>query len=115
MDKTYNIKYSKPWWNPDCERLVSEIHMAKNHFKNHPTTENYDLYKAREKEASRVVKSAKEKSFRQFINEINTNTPDKIIWNKIAALSKKYKPLRPTPLKVNDQLITCPEIKANKL
>ena len=113
--ETYNIKYSKPWWNPDCERLISEKHRAKNVFKNHPTTENYDLFKAKEKEASRVIKLSKEKSFKQFCNEINTNTPDKIIWNKIAALSKKYKPFRPTPIKFNDQLITCPVIKANKL
>ena len=113
--EVYNIKYSKPWWNPDCERLISENHRAKNRFKNHPTTENYNLFKTKEKEASRIIKLSKEKSFKQFCNEINSNTPDKIIWNKIAALSKKYKPFRPTPIKFNDQLITCPKTKANKL
>ena len=113
--ETYNTKYSKPWWNSDCERLISEKHRAKNFFKNHPTIENFDLYKIKEKEASTVIKTSKENSFKKFCNEINVDTPDKIIWNKIAALSKKYKPLRPIPLKVNNELITNSEYKANKI
>ena len=65
-----NIKYSKPWWNSDCEKAIEEKHKAKNYFKNHPTMRNYDIYREKEKSSNKIIKSAKEISFREFINGI---------------------------------------------
>ena len=109
----FNIKYSKPWWNLSCETKIKEKQKARNKFKKHPTMENYNIFKEKEKEASKVIKTSKIESFRNFCNEINVNTPNKIIWNKIAALSKKYKPMKPIPLLHNKKFITNPEHKAN--
>ena len=106
-----NIKYSKPWWNSDCEKAVKEKHKAKNYFKNHPTMRNYEIYREKEKSSNKIIKSAKELSFRDFINGIKTETPVSIIWKRISCLSNKYKPTKLIPLISNQELITDPERK----
>ena len=111
----YNVKFSKPWWNSECERLIKEKHKAKNTFKKHPTMANYDIYKEKEKIAAKIIKTSKENSFKKFCDEINSYTPTKVIWNKIAALSKKYKPMKPIPLNISNNFITNPISKANEI
>ena len=107
------VKYSKPWWNLDCEKAVKEKHKAKNYFKNHPIIANYEKYREKEKAAIKIIKNAKEKSFREFINSIRADTPASIIWKRISCLSNKYKPIKLTPLIHNQELITDPELKSN--
>ena len=98
----------------DWNSLTTEIQVAKNFFRmwegnkgeaqdkkksfqKHRTMQNSDNFKVKEKEASKVTKTAKETSYRTFCNEINSSTTTKIIWNKIVSLSKNINQWDPFP------------------
>ena len=108
-----NIKYSKPWWNQECEIVIKTKHRAKNYFHRHPSMENYEIFKEKSKLADKVIKAAKVKSFRDFINEANAEMPVSVLWGKVSALSNKYKPPKLIPLNHNQVLITDPKMKTN--
>jgi hypothetical protein len=56
----YNLKYSKPWWNPECGRLVAIRRRAKNIFMGHPTEANLrDLRHAENMVKREVVRAKK--------------------------------------------------------
>ena len=76
--------------------------------------DHYDIFKEKEKIASNIVFKAKELSFRNFINSINSETTSKEVWGKLNALSKKFSPRR-VPFIYNHNLITSALEKANTL
>ena len=103
-----NVHYSKPWWNDKCAEAVKQKHKARNYFRRHPTEINYNNFKAKEAIANKCVKDAKTESFRQYISEINSQTPIKSVWDKISALSGKFKPYKPVVLFNANEPITVP-------
>ena len=99
-------KYSKPWWNESCAQAIKEKHKARNVFRKHPTEQNYSQFKTKESIAAKIIKDSKTNSFRKFCSEITSQTPIKVVWSHISALSKKYKPPSPTCFYLNGNLIT---------
>ena len=110
-----NVKYSKPWWNDECDRVIKEKHRARNKFRKHPTDINYHNYKVKESIASDVVKKSKSESFKKFCSTMSSETPLKLVWNNIAAMTKKYKPQKPTYFEVGNVTLTDPLDKANAI
>ena len=108
-----NIKYSQPWWTQECAQVTKEKHKARNKFRKHPTEQNYQNFKSIESRALTIIDDAKIKSFREFCNSITSETPLKLIWKRICAISKKYKPQTPTFFNINDTMVTEPENKSN--
>ena len=83
-----NVKYSKPWWNKDCDKATREKHKAKNRFRKHPTPENYEIYKEKEQNSYIVVKKSKELSIIKFSSEINKDTPVKKLCEIISCTTR---------------------------
>ena len=108
---TVVIKYSKPWWNDACAAAVKDKHRAKNYFHRHPTIENYQTFKDKEKSCSAILYEAKQKSFREFINSMNVDTPVQQLWRNISCLSGKYKPPYLSPIIKNMNIFTDPKDK----
>ena len=110
--KEVTVKYSKPWWTDECAAAVRDKHRAKNHFHRHPTIENYQEFKQKEKTCSDVIYKAKQQSFRSFISTITEDTPVKELWRRISSLSGKFKPPARAPIIKNGEIYTNPQDKA---
>ena len=107
-----NPKYSKGWWNEKCAQLVKNRHHAKNVFKKHPTIENKIKWRRAEALAKREIKIAKKQSFQDFCSDINSQTPTKLIWRRVAALSNRSTGRKACTLISNLEVIQDPRVKA---
>lgn len=110
-----NPKYTKPWWNDECEEAVKNRHHAKNVFKRHPTPDNLINLRRLEAIAKKTTKRAKQESFKKFCDSINSFTPTGKVWSQIHLLAHKFKPKKSVPFIVNGQIFTEPSDKTELL
>ena len=81
-----SVKFSKPWWNDQCEQAIKIKHQAKNPLYRHPTMVNYELFKVKSKSSDKIIKDAKEKSFRDFISGVKVDKLVNVLWNRVSCL-----------------------------
>jgi len=94
-------KYSKPWWNGACTRLIA----GKRHWKRpkgvHPSSPDGQLYTAMraklDREFTAAVESAKAEHEAKLLESVN----DRNIWNVAKKLAGESTHLRTPPLKTS--------------
>ena len=78
------------WWNDQCKSLVDARRKAFHNYLNNASTENYDIFISKAKEATYGLKRAKRESFDKFCSSLNPNTPlDEVCWG-IKNLKRRF-------------------------
>ena len=109
-------KYTKPWWNGDCSKVVKIRRHQKNLFHRHPTAENLLELKIAEANVKRICKLTKKQSFQKFSSTLTKDTPVKTIWNYIGRLSNKSKTIANSqPIYHQNKYVTNSKEKANSI
>lgn len=76
---TSNPKKNAPWWNSSCQEVTKEVRRTLYKYQKLKTPENLtDLKKSRAKARS-SIREAKRKSWREYVNQLNKDTPIKTI------------------------------------
>ena len=91
-----NPKKSNPWYNDDCKEAIKQRKDTLSKFCKFPTHENLNIYRNSRAKARRTIKSAKRKSWRTYVSNLNYKTPTK----KFGTWLGKY------PVNLNLLLIT---------
>ena len=79
----------KPWFNTECLKAVKTRKNALHKFSNEPTTENLNKYRCARAAARRIIKTSKKESWRDYVSQLNSNTPVKKAWNMVRKISGK--------------------------
>lgn len=81
---------SKHWWNDDCKNAVLDRIKLLKQYKAMSSVENFLLYKNASAKTTLTINKAKRDSWISFCNNLNRQTPMKVIWkniNKIKGIS----------------------------
>ena len=111
--ETVNPKFSKSWWNDECEETVKARRHRKNVFHKHPTVTNLIELRKAEARVKRVTKKAKKESLIKFTSTLTKDSPDSLIWRYIGKLNNRTKRTYSQPLISTNEIITDPKKKAN--
>nr|CAH7715731.1 unnamed protein product [Callosobruchus chinensis] len=84
--KQMDNKIPVPWWNDDCKIAIKKRKQAINKFKSHPNTCNFIEYKKVKAHARRIIRLARENSWKTFTSEINPKTSTQEIWKSVKKL-----------------------------
>ena len=84
-------------------------------FKQYPTKTNLNACKILRAKAGRIIKQAKQSSWKDFISKINTRTPMTTIWNMIKKINGKNQSMKYSHIKVDDKIYESKEEIANIL
>ena len=86
-----NPKKSNPWYNDDCKEAIKQRKDTLSKFCKFPTHENLNSYRNSRAKARRTIKSAKRKSWRTYVSNLNYKTPTKKVWDMVRKISGKSK------------------------
>ena len=86
-----NPKKSNPWYNDDCKEAIKQRKDTLSKFCKFPTHENLNTYRNSRAKARRTIKSAKRKSWRTYVSNLNYKTPTKKVWDMVRKISGKSK------------------------
>ena len=86
-----NPKKSNPWYNDDCKEAIKQRKDTLLKFCKFPTHENLNTYRNSRAKARRTIKSAKRKSWRTYVSNLNYKTPTKKVWDMVRKISGKSK------------------------
>ena len=103
-----------PWWRPECRTAIKLRNKAYHKFNQSPTEENHIIYKKYRALARLVIRTAKKQSWRDFVSQINKDTPTKVIWNYIKRINGKNSSY-PIFLIINGEAISDPKIVAEHI
>ena len=86
-----NPKKINPWYNDDCKEAIKQRKDTLSKFCKFPTHENLNTYRNSRAKARRTIKSAKRKSWRTYVSNLNYKTPTKKVWDMVRKISGKSK------------------------
>ena len=86
-----NPKKSNPWYNDDCKKAIKQRKDTLSKFCKFPTHVNLNTYRNFRAKARRTIKSAKRKSWRTYVSNLNYKTPTKKVWDMVRKISGKSK------------------------
>ena len=86
-----NPKKSNPWYNDDCKEAIKQRKDTLSKFCKFPTHVNLNNYRSSRAKARRTIKSAKRKSWRTYVSNLNYKTPTKKVWDMVRKISGKSK------------------------
>ena len=86
-----NPKKSNPWYNDDCKEAIKQRKDTLSKFCKFPTHGNLNTYRNSRAKARRTIKSAKRKSWRTYVSNLNYKTPTKKVWDMVRKISGKSK------------------------
>ena len=84
-------KRRNPWYNDECKTAINKRKSALRKFNKNPSRENHMHSKLARAKARRTIKDAKRTSWRQYVNNLNSRTPIKKVWDMIRKVSGKNK------------------------
>lgn len=115
-----NTRKTVPWWNAKVAKCIKKRRTALRRFKKHTPNDKKKIFlhrrlKRANHKAEAAIKKAKKESWENFLKSLNEDITDtKEIWNKINALSGKYKKNK-IILSDGRNVIDNPKELANKL
>ena len=92
----------KPWYTEEVKDACQKAKAAHRRFFNDPTYQNYQHKKIMRAKSRRVIKTAKRKSWRKYVGNLNRHTKIKKVWDMIRKISGKYNQ-KPYKHLINDQ------------
>ena len=104
-----------PWWNNDCATSRKITRRCYHKFKRRPCLVNKLAYRCAQAKQKRVFKRAKRESFIAYINELKTDSPLILVWNRLRKLQGKFVPSPLPILKIDGILVSDPKEVAEAL
>ena len=84
-------KFNKPWWTPECAKVVAQRRRAKKRYERNPSTPNKIELRRYEAKAKRTIKQTKRMVWRKFCETLNANTPITKVWGIVKKLNGVHK------------------------
>jgi len=109
---TVTPKYSKPWWSEKCSEVVRAKRIAKNLFHRHPTILNMIALRRAEACVKYEIKKSKRESWQRFSSSINSLTPTKTIYQKVARIQGSLN-MCTNPIITDNGIETDPQAKSD--
>ncbi|XP_026471446.1 uncharacterized protein LOC113375715 [Ctenocephalides felis] len=75
------------WWDEECFKLVEERRKAENNFRRNSSLENFLQCNKIKAKVRKELKIKKRKSWCKFVNNLNPNTPSKIIFKMVKSMN----------------------------
>ena len=108
-------KYHCPWFDKDCHNAIASRKHALRVFKNHPSSQNHQLYNIQRAKTRQIIKLKKKESWHNYVNKLNYRTPTKKIWDMIKKITGKWVQPPVDFLKYNNTLCCTQSKIANAL
>ena len=109
-------KFSKPWWSPECSKVVAQRRRAKKLMERRPTPANVMDFRRLSGKAKRIIKNAKRESWRKFCKNLSAETPRGQVWKVIRNMNGKGSGASSdVPLEINGLQLRNASAKANLL
>jgi len=94
--KQDGARYTKTWWNTDCNKATKDKNNAYNKYKkNLGNLELWIEYKKAKATARRAILQAKKDNWHLFLSNMTVNTSSSEVWRKVRMLRK---PVSPKPM-----------------
>lgn len=113
--KPIKHKNPVPWWSKELSALRKDKNRALKKFTKQPTSLNRTIFNQTKVKFRDLIKSQKESSWNQFIDNINLSTTPKDFWNQINKVAGKKTLNNITSLNINGNIIQDPFTIANTL
>ena len=115
IPKSKGVRGSKKpaWWNNDCQIAIQRRKATFKRFSKTISRHNYLEYQKAKAIARRIIGNSKKKSWRKFIESINSKMTSKEVWRRIRILMNKYSEESLNTLKVNPLLFKISNIPRN--
>ena len=99
---------------PECRKAIKLRNRAYHKFDRSPTKENHIIYKKYRALARLVIRTAKRRSWRDFISLINKDNPISTIWKYVKRINGKNAS-HPIYLIIDGVAISKPQIVAENI
>uniref|UniRef100_A0A1B0DIK5 Endonuclease/exonuclease/phosphatase domain-containing protein n=1 Tax=Phlebotomus papatasi TaxID=29031 RepID=A0A1B0DIK5_PHLPP len=108
-----------PWWTKEIKDAIKKRRRLYRIYKNYPTPENLSAFRISRSHVKKLVVEAKQKSWQDFVERIDSTSTSKEVWDKMRKLCGRFKGSGPTAMIssegfVADQKLIA-ETLANKL
>ncbi|KFM64962.1 putative RNA-directed DNA polymerase from transposon X-element, partial [Stegodyphus mimosarum] len=109
------LKYSKPWWNRDCQEALQKQRKAWGIFRRYPTLRNYLAFKRAKANARKVRRQSQRDSWISYVSRITSSTPSKRVWERVKKACGIYKDHSLSFLEKDGRVISSIEEIANTI
>ena len=100
------------WWDEECAMKVKQRNKAWKNLIRNPSTDNIQKYRDLRNDCKKMMKIKKNDSFKEFISDINFDTPPVEVWGKVRAI-RGYNYPEAVPFQNQGNLIVDSADKAN--
>ena len=103
-----------PWWNQDCTAAKRISRRAESRFRSCPTSQDLKIeFNRARARYRRIMKDARQGSWRTYVSSINSSTPLPKIWQRIRKMKGKFVPSSAPMLTVDGEDVAEPAVVAN--
>ena len=100
-----------PWWDSECSVAVNDRRRAYRILERHPTPNNLSKYIELDTISKNLIRNKKASSWREFVNNINHDTPPGVLWRYLSSMKGKSRNTS-MPIMEDNTLITSNREKA---
>ena len=80
---------SKPWFDAECKNAIGDRKKRLAAYIKNPSQENLTLFKIARAKARRTIRSAKRKSWRDFVSRLDSRISVKTVWKAVRRIKGK--------------------------
>ena len=110
---SHKHRRSTCWWDRECTDAVLYRRRCRRIVERHPSEETLREYRKATTVARKLCSKKKRESFRNYISEIQFDTPLKEVWRKIRSIKSSYTPQTFPIVDDNDTLVQDSKAKAD--
>ncbi|KAJ3666828.1 hypothetical protein Zmor_002258 [Zophobas morio] len=82
-----------PWWNVECAEALRKSKRAFNVWKRKKSQDSFIEFKKLRAQTRLIIKRAKQNSWISFVSTLHSNTPTKVVWDRIKRIKgNTYQP-----------------------
>ncbi|XP_035233969.1 uncharacterized protein LOC118205796 [Stegodyphus dumicola] len=108
-------KYSKPWWNQECQKTLRQQRKAWGHFRRYPTLPNLIAFKKAKANTRKIRRESKRNSWISYVSGITASTSSKRVWERVRKACGIYRDHSLSILEKDGRTISTAEEIANTL
>ena len=95
-----------PWWNDACALSRKITRTCYKRYQRYPILVNKITYRRALARQKKIFKQARRESFIKYINELKSDSPLSLVWNRIRKLQGKFSPTPLPILKIEGILVS---------
>nr|CAI5829659.1 unnamed protein product [Callosobruchus analis] len=86
-----NRRPSPPWWDSDCDYIVSQRKQALVNYSTQSTLENYIKVKKEMAASKKLLKKKAKNHWMQYCSKLNKNTPSRELWQQAKKMQRSIR------------------------